>query len=76
MTNILTLKNDISSGKMDDVLQKLYVDVSWLPMERDRYIDALTKFAALFPEEQEVEIYSAAGRSEVCGNHTDHQHGR
>ncbi|MCQ2521264.1 MAG: galactokinase [Lachnospiraceae bacterium] len=76
MTNILTLKNDISSGKMDDVLQKLYVDVSWLPMERDRYIDALTKFAALFPEEQEVEIYSAAGRSEVCGNHTDHQHGK
>ena len=36
---------------------------------------AIDRFTELFPNEKEIEIYSAPGRSEVCGNHTDHQNG-
>lgn len=41
-----------------------------------RYIQAAEAFAGIFGEEREVELYSAPGRTEVGGNHTDHQHGR
>jgi galactokinase len=30
----------------------------------------------LYPDLQDVQIFSAPGRTEVGGNHTDHQHGR
>ncbi len=45
-----------------------------IPYNRERYVKALDKFTELFGD-QEVAIYSAPGRSEVCGNHTDHQNG-
>lgn len=35
---------------------------------------ALDTYQSLYADE-EVSIYSAAGRSEISGNHTDHQHG-
>ena len=35
----------------------------------------MKKFIELYGDE-EVEIYSAPGRSEICGMHTDHQHGK
>jgi len=33
------------------------------------------KFRTLFPESEPI-IFSAPGRTELGGNHTDHQHGR
>lgn len=63
------------TGKQDAVLRRLYVDESMLEGQRVRYVKALKEFERLYGE-KEVEIYSAAGRSEIGGNHTDHQHGR
>ncbi len=41
-----------------------------------RYCKAVREFAALYGEERDVFLFSVPGRTEVCGNHTDHNHGR
>ena len=40
-----------------------------------RYEAATDKFAKNFGTKEDPEIYSAPGRTEILGNHTDHQHG-
>lgn len=65
---------ELNSGVYSDRLMDIYLDSALVPYQTKRYVDAATKFATLFGE-KEVQIYSAPGRSEVSGNHTDHQHG-
>ena len=43
--------------------------------QRERYKKAISKFEELFGEGLDVKIYSAPGRTEIGGNHTDHQQG-
>ena len=40
-----------------------------------RYENAIDSFVNNFSTRDGLEIYSAPGRTEICGNHTDHQHG-
>ena len=40
-----------------------------------RYAAACDAFGKLFGKDREVRFFSAPGRTEVGGNHTDHQHG-
>ena len=40
-----------------------------------RYEAAIESFVKNFNTREGLEIYSAPGRTEICGNHTDHQHG-
>ena len=65
---------EIQSGIYDERLGEIYVDEKLLSYQKQRYQDALLKFRELFGE-KEVSVYSAPGRTEVSGNHTDHQHG-
>lgn len=69
------LIKEFSQGVYRDLLKDIYVDDSVLKYQTDRYIKALQQYEEIFGEE-EVEIYSAPGRSEVGGNHTDHQYGK
>ena len=65
-----------ASGKMDDKLSLLYGNAkATLEQQRQRYVDAIQAFTELYPEREDLYIYSAPGRTEVGGNHTDHQHG-
>ncbi|MDO4460167.1 MAG: galactokinase family protein [Clostridia bacterium] len=75
MQEITAVKELLAKGELDSRLKSIYVDEKRVPYNRQRYIDAIERFSELFPEEKEIEIYSAPGRSEVCGNHTDHQNG-
>ena len=61
----------ISSGAYDKAFQKLYGEDSFL-IQRERYGAALKKFGELYGEEREVTLFSAPGRTEIGGNHTDH----
>lgn len=74
MKHIRDLKAEIVNGALESRMKEVYVDSSLIDYHRSRYVAALEKFTDLFGE-KEVEIFSAPGRSEVCGNHTDHQHG-
>lgn len=74
MKNSAVLKEELRQGKHSSLFQDIYLDESLLEYQNKRYAEAVAKFEDLFGE-KEVEIYSAPGRSEVGGNHTDHQLG-
>lgn len=69
------LKKGFQDGKYEELLKDIYIDEAVLDYQKERYIKAIENFEELFGE-KEVEIYSAPGRSESGGNHTDHQLGR
>ena len=50
----------------------LYRDI---PAQTARYIGAIERFTELFGEKEGVVLFSVPGRSEISGNHTDHNHG-
>ena len=64
----------IHEGRLDERLTEIYADLYIIPYEKKRYEQALYQYNATF-DADEVEIFSAPGRSEIGGNHTDHQHG-
>ena len=67
---------ELTLGGFDDALIPLYGDhEETLAVQRGRYIKAIRSFETIYPESEDISIFSAPGRSEICGNHTDHQHG-
>lgn len=74
MKQVTQIMDEMRDGKLRKLLEDIYVDQQVIQEQESRYIKAMEEFITLYGE-QEVEIYSAAGRSEVGGNHTDHQQG-
>lgn len=74
MINSGLLKKQFTEKEHNELLLDIYVDESRIEYQKDRYIRAIERFEALYGE-GDIAIYSAPGRSEVGGNHTDHQHG-
>ena len=68
------LKDNLQKQAYADRLTDIYVDTTKIPYQTARYIEAIATYEKHFGA-GEVEIYSAPGRSEIGGNHTDHQHG-
>ena len=52
---------------------KLYSDVE---KQTKRMIDAIDTFTAKYGEHRDIAIFSVPGRSEIIGNHTDHNRGK
>lgn len=70
--NCKELKEKISSGAFDNSFKMLYGDI--MPA-RIRYEKAVSEFENIFGDKDNLRIFSAPGRTEIGGNHTDHQHG-
>lgn len=68
------IMNKIKNGELDEQLVDIYVNADKLSYQKERYVKAIQKFEACYGAGN-VKIFSAPGRSEVGGNHTDHQHG-
>lgn len=75
MKKASVLIQEFKNTNYDNKLIDIYVDQQMIPYQKQRYIRAIESFIELYGD-QEVSIFSAPGRSEICGNHTDHQHGR
>ncbi|MBQ4465476.1 MAG: galactokinase [Oscillospiraceae bacterium] len=66
----------LQDGAFDPALSKLYAcRGEALAACRQRYIDAVLAFGREFGESGDIALFSAPGRTELCGNHTDHQGG-
>lgn len=63
------------AGAYDTLFEQLYQETAFVARQRRRYAKALERYIQLYGD-AEIEIYSAPGRAEIGGNHTDHQHGR
>lgn len=69
-----TVKKGLLGVDFDSALTNLYGAAA--PAQKERYLRVLTTYGELYGTDGEVGIFSAPGRSEVCGNHTDHNHGK
>lgn len=65
------LIKNIENGGYDSRLQLLYSNVA---ESRQRYINAVCEFEKLYGI-KDCELFSVSGRSEILGNHTDHNKG-
>ncbi len=72
--NLLALREKLLGGGFDERLSYIYGDAA-LPAQKTRYAKAIDEFAALYGTDRDAALYSVAGRSELSGNHTDHNHG-
>ncbi|MDR0616259.1 MAG: hypothetical protein LBG29_05570 [Synergistaceae bacterium] len=64
----------IQSGGYDHVFSSIYGHES-IRAQRERYIETILGFERYYGEERDISVYSAPGRVELCGNHTDHNNG-
>lgn len=68
--------NGMANGCFDSQFIQLYGNSEReLLRQRARYLNAAEKFSKKYPEQDDIRIFSAPGRTEIGGNHTDHQHG-
>ena len=74
MADLNTLRNEITSGKLDERLSRLYG--SDTEKARARFLHISHLFEEKFGDRENIRFFSAPGRTEVCGNHTDHNHGQ
>ena len=72
--NTLQMKQYIADGGIDATLTHIYGEAA-LCAQKARYSAAIDEFAAIYGAEREITLYSVAGRSELSGNHTDHNCG-
>lgn len=65
------LKAALQNGALD-AYSELYADTR---AQAKRMIAAIDAFSALYGEDRDISLFSVPGRSEISGNHTDHNHG-
>ncbi len=68
------LKAALLSGAYDERFTYIYGEAA-VKAQRERYAAAVDTFASLYGEDRDAALYSVAGRSELSGNHTDHNRG-
>ncbi len=69
-----TIQTKLVNGELDEALRKLYGDA--LDAQKQKYLALASAFEGAFGENECAVFFSAPGRSEIGGNHTDHQLGR
>jgi len=74
MKAIDKILEELNSNQYDKVLEDIYLEKEQMEYQKLRFEKAVGGYKELFGD-SEVEVYSAPGRSEIGGNHTDHQQG-
>jgi galactokinase len=75
MYNNEELKRKLQEGEFNDTLKMLYGE-SGLYSQITRYSEAVDSFVEIFGVTEGLGLFSAPGRTEIGGNHTDHNHGK
>lgn len=70
--NAKTLKEKIAAGALN-AYGHLYQNPA---AQKERYLAAIDAFTALYGADRDIRLFSVPGRSELGGNHTDHNHGK
>lgn len=66
------LKSLLQNGGLEKY-SALYADVK---QQTERFIGAIDEFCKAYGNDRDISILSVPGRSEIIGNHTDHNHGK
>jgi len=74
--NLVNCIKELYSENIAGLLSELYGnDDAVIEKQQKRYEKAIRSFSEFFPSREDIKIYSAPGRTEIGGNHTDHQRG-
>ncbi len=65
------LKKLLKDGGLDKY-SNLYCNTK---VQTERFIAAIDSFTNLYGDNEDIEVFSVPGRSEISGNHTDHNRG-
>ena len=68
------IKVKINAGGLDETFAGLY-GCGKIEFARSRYEKAIDEFEKLYGGDRDINLFSVSGRSELSGNHTDHNHG-
>ena len=71
--NLNEIRAKIKDGGFNEAFKMLYSNTD---IASARYLKAVDEFQKLYGDSDNIRIFSAPGRTEVGGNHTDHQHGK
>lgn len=76
MRSVNDTKKALRNGEYNDKIKYLYsCGDNDVYQYTQRYIDVIEGFEETFGCADEIALFSAPGRTEIGGNHTDHQHG-
>ena len=76
MADSKILKEKIASGDYDARLKEVYLSDKAVADQKERLAVIIDEYVKLFGDNENLELFSAPGRTEVGGNHTDHNHGK
>ena len=72
-----TMIRNLEIPEVSEQLGRLYgKDAGTVRQQRERYAALIRRHGELFGERGDIALISAPGRTEIGGNHTDHNHGR
>jgi len=69
------LRAAISGGGYDSIFTRLY-GVHRIEAQKERYAACVDEFEKIYGAGRDLRVFSVSGRSEVSGNHTDHNYGK
>ena len=75
-SSIEAARQKLFSGAMDASMSRLYFTDEAVKAQTARYSEILDLYEQFYPDEGEIRFFSAPGRTEICGNHTDHNRGK
>lgn len=76
MKSVVQLRDNLTSGALREMLSWLYCcDETAADSAANRYVHVLDKLEETYGVHEKATLFSAPGRTEIGGNHTDHQHG-
>lgn len=73
--NIKQLKEQITNHGLNHQFNRISITSDNLGHAYDRLNELVQRYCNAYGDHDEIIVVSTPGRSEVCGNHTDHQHG-
>ena len=74
--NIQSVLSNLNKGVYKEAFSRLYGSSEKAQeYQTKRYIKSVESFSEIFPTRNDINLYSAPGRTEIGGNHTDHQQG-
>ena len=67
-------KEMLINKKFDEIFKSIYNE-NEIDFQYARYLGAIDEFCKLYGADRDITLFSVPGRSEISGNHTDHNHG-
>lgn len=74
MNKLEKIKHSLTNGDFNKTFEKLYCTKEF-SKNIERYLNILNGYEKAFGNSDEIRLFSAPGRTEIGGNHTDHQNG-